>query len=285
MPPLAGGARLLGGDIAAGTHTANLREVAERALAARSGRAREIRSREIRGRAVAASGLRLVDTAYATSTGGERFLEWVTDDDRIAAFVRLALPAGDALWPELEGCALIREVHVYGASLPLGERAGAAAQHAGLGRALIDQVAGIARDAGYARLAVISAVGTRPYYRRLGFRDGGALPAPALSVRSAKRCGARLAARTHEEAHVLADHADLRVVELLRDRRVLLALFADRARDSERRPLSLWRARLARKECAFTSLPCFVCACRRCRGTCAVLSRSALPSDSRRLER
>jgi elongator complex protein 3 len=159
-------------DVAAGTHIANLREVAERALAARGGRAREIRSREIRGRAVAADALRLVDTAYATSVGGERFLEWVTADDRVAGFLRLALPAGGAPWPELAGCALIREVHVYGASLPLGQRADAAAQHAGLGRALVEEAALIARGAGYANLAVISAVGTRPYYRKLGFSDG-----------------------------------------------------------------------------------------------------------------
>ena len=170
------------GDIAAGTHTANLREVAERALAARGGRAQEIRSREIRGRAVAAAGLRLADTAYTTSIGGERFLEWVTAEDRVAGFLRLALPAGNAPLPELAGSALIRELHVYGASLPLGERTGAAAQHAGLGRALVEEAARIARESGYASLAVISAVGTRPYYRRLGFRDGELYQHRVLSV-------------------------------------------------------------------------------------------------------
>ncbi len=169
-------------DVVAGTHTANLREVAERALTARGGRAHEIRSREIRGETVAAGRLRLADTAYATSAGGERFLEWVTADDRVAGFLRLALPAQDAPWPELAGCALIREVHVYGASLPLGLRAGTAAQHAGLGRALVEEAARIARDAGYARLSVISAVGTRPYYRRLGFSDGELYQHRVLSV-------------------------------------------------------------------------------------------------------
>src|SRR6185436_17568165 len=61
-------------DIAAGTHTANLREVAERALLARGGRAVEIRSREVRGRAVEAGELEFRDTAYATSVGAEHFL-------------------------------------------------------------------------------------------------------------------------------------------------------------------------------------------------------------------
>ncbi len=169
-------------DVAAGTHTANLREVAERALAGRGGVAREIRSREIRAGAGGAGGLYLRETAYATSIGGERFLEWVTRDDRLAAFLRLALPRGTAPVPEIEGCALIREVHVYGASLPLGERAESAAQHAGLGRALVAEAARLAAEAGFARLAVISAVGTRPYYRRLGFRDGELYQHRALDV-------------------------------------------------------------------------------------------------------
>ncbi|HKA15478.1 MAG TPA: hypothetical protein VKH41_10715, partial [Myxococcota bacterium] len=159
-------------DVAAGTHTANLREVAERALAARGARLWEIRSREVRGRAIAAAELRLTDTPYATSIGGEHFLEYATHDDSIAAFARLSLPTARADEPELSGAALLREVHVYGASLPLGARAGAAAQHAGLGRSLVAAAARVARDAGFRTLAVISAVGTRPYYRRLGFEDG-----------------------------------------------------------------------------------------------------------------
>jgi elongator complex protein 3 len=159
-------------DVAAGTHTANLREVAERALAARGVRAREIRSREVRDRVTASDARHLRDTVYAHSAGEERFLEWVTADDRLAGFLRLTLPTTDAPWPELDGCALIREVHVYGASLPLGDRAESAAQHVGLGRALVAEAARRARDAGYPKLAVISAVGTRPYYRRLGFADG-----------------------------------------------------------------------------------------------------------------
>ena len=168
-------------DVAAGTHTANLREVAERALAARGARVVEIRSREVRGCAVEAGDLRLTDTAYATSIGEEHFLEFATREDRIAAFARVALPAQRAADPELAGSALLREVHVYGSSLRLGERSGAAAQHAGLGRALVAAAEGIARGAGFGSLAVISSVGTRPYYRRLGFADGDLYQHRALS--------------------------------------------------------------------------------------------------------
>jgi len=161
-------------DVAAGTHTANLREVAERALAERGGRAVEIRSREIRARPAQRGALRLAVHGYATSVGVERFLEWVTPDDRVVGFLRLSLPGAGHAPPldELTGCAVIREVHVYGASAPLGDRPAGAAQHAGLGGALVEEAARLARDAGHARLAVISSVGTRAWYRRLGFRDG-----------------------------------------------------------------------------------------------------------------
>ena len=46
------------------------------------------------------------------------------------------------------------------------------AQHAGLGKRLIETAADIAAARGYARLAVISSIGTREYYRKRGFRDG-----------------------------------------------------------------------------------------------------------------
>ena len=73
---------------------------------------------------------------------------------------------------EIARSALLREVHVYGTSLPLGTPPGAAAQHGGLGTALVEEAARRAREAGHADLAVISAIGTRAWYRGLGFQDG-----------------------------------------------------------------------------------------------------------------
>lgn len=70
------------------------------------------------------------------------------------------------------GEAMIREVHVYGMAERVGERA-AAAQHHGLGRRLVERACAMARAAGYARINVISAVGTREYYCKLGFVDRG----------------------------------------------------------------------------------------------------------------
>jgi elongator complex protein 3 len=161
-------------DIVAGNGLTNFREIAEAELA-RQGRApREIRWREVRGEVVDAEALEIRSTRYDTSTGLEIFFEFVDDRDRLAAFLRLSLPGErDVPTPEeVAGAALIREVHVYGGAVDLGQRREGTAQHRGLGRALIEAAAELARAKGYARLAVISAVGTRPYYRKLGFEDG-----------------------------------------------------------------------------------------------------------------
>jgi elongator complex protein 3 len=116
--------------------------------------------------------LTLVDQVYRTSIGDEHFLEFATADDRLVAFLRLSLPDSPLPEPELRSSALIREVHVYGDSLGLGRRTEGGAQHLGLGKRLIDHAAELARDAGFEDLAVISAVGTRVYYRSHGFSDG-----------------------------------------------------------------------------------------------------------------
>ena len=160
------------GDIVAGNKIANLREVAERRLRDEGRPCRDIRNREIRAEQFETEALRLGAIVYATSAGREIFLQQATPNDRLVAFLRLLLPDGPGPIDELAESAVIREVHVYGASLGIGHRANGEAQHLGLGRGLIDLAAARAREAGFRDLAVISAVGTRAYYRRLGFRDG-----------------------------------------------------------------------------------------------------------------
>jgi elongator complex protein 3 len=61
---------------------------------------------------------------------------------------------------------MIREVHVYGPALNLGEGSSGEAQHIGLGSELIDKAKAMAREAGYDKIAVISAIGTREYYAK-----------------------------------------------------------------------------------------------------------------------
>ena len=102
----------------------------------------------------------------------------MTPQGKIAGFLRLSLPDrsfaaahADELPTTLDE-AMIREVHVYGMAARVGDQ-GQSAQHHGLGRLLVERACEIARDAGYARINVISAIGTREYYRHLGFYDHG----------------------------------------------------------------------------------------------------------------
>jgi elongator complex protein 3 len=134
-----------------------------------------LRCREVRGTQVQLESLRLDDLVYPADGAEEHFISFVTPDDRIAGFIRLSLPGSDS--PEtgladLAGAALIREVHVYGQSLPVGSEASGAAQHIGLGTRLVEEAESIARAHGFERMAVISAVGTRKYYLDRGFERG-----------------------------------------------------------------------------------------------------------------
>lgn len=151
-------------DIVAGNKTTNFRQLVE----ARAKNIKEIRFREIRGQVVRPEDLSLKIITYSTSIGKEKFLQWVTKENRIAGFLRLALPCGRGVIPELEKAALIRELHVYGPALKLGGQVGT--QHSGLGGQLLDKAKTLAK--GYKKLSVISSVGTKEYYRRSGFKDG-----------------------------------------------------------------------------------------------------------------
>lgn len=138
-----------------------------------------IRCREIRGENVDAVGLELRDLTYHAANAEEHFLQYVTPDDQLAGYLRLSfadegkLPAWrDVVLPDLQNAAIIREVHVYGQSLAVGAEQSGAAQHIGLGTALIEEAARLAREAGYQHLAVIAAIGTRRYYAGRGFRMG-----------------------------------------------------------------------------------------------------------------
>jgi elongator complex protein 3 len=112
---------------------------------------------------------------YQASAAEEHFISFVTPDDKLAGFIRLSLPGQDSPQTgisDLDGAALIREVHVYGQSLPVGAEKEGAAQHAGLGTRLLEEAEAVAQASGFKRMAVISAVGTRGYYIDRGFKRG-----------------------------------------------------------------------------------------------------------------
>jgi elongator complex protein 3 len=74
--------------------------------------------------------------------------------------------------PEIRNHALIREVHVYGQALDIGEREVGKPQHYGIGKELIKTAEKTAREEGFEQISVISAIGTREYYRKLGYTLG-----------------------------------------------------------------------------------------------------------------
>ncbi|MBL8145303.1 MAG: tRNA uridine(34) 5-carboxymethylaminomethyl modification radical SAM/GNAT enzyme Elp3 [Anaerolineae bacterium] len=163
-----------GTDIVAGSKETNFRQRVEAELLRRGQPSADIRAREVRFRAVDAETLALDELRYDTSAGREVFLQFVDSGRAIAGFLRLALPDQTLppLMPDLAGAAIIREVHVYGQAVELGESGQGRAQHQGLGTRLLERAAELAAAEGYAHLAVISAVGTRSYYRQRGFTDG-----------------------------------------------------------------------------------------------------------------
>jgi elongator complex protein 3 len=144
-------------------------------LKARGTQCECIRCREVRGRTVAEENLQLEDLVYQAGPAEEHFLSFVTPEDKLAGFLRLSLPGENS--PEtglsdLDGAALVREVHVYGQSLEVGGSKDGAAQHIGLGTQLLEEAARISKEKGFRKLAVISAVGTREYYAGRGFGMG-----------------------------------------------------------------------------------------------------------------
>ncbi|MDP2966491.1 MAG: tRNA uridine(34) 5-carboxymethylaminomethyl modification radical SAM/GNAT enzyme Elp3 [Pelolinea sp.] len=169
--------------IVEGSKRSSLRQDVHVELARRCQRCRCVRCREIRDQAVDTGSLQLKDFVYHPADAEEHLISYSTPDDRLAGYLRLSLPAAApmkdridvrnhlyALIPELNGAALIREVHIYGQSLEVGTDLPGAAQHSGLGTSLLEKAEEYAKQAGFKSLVVIAAVGTRLYYEKRGFK-------------------------------------------------------------------------------------------------------------------
>jgi elongator complex protein 3 len=167
-------------DIVVGNKMTNLREVAEKQADLEQVERREIRSREIKNDVIHSDDLVLDIITFETTMSTEYFMQYIRKSDRkIAGFLRLQLPKytqdqDNSYFPhpfysELDNCAMIREVHVYGNVVDVGVSEAGRAQHLGLGSKLIEKAKEIARDQNYKKLAVISAIGTRDYYSDRGF--------------------------------------------------------------------------------------------------------------------
>jgi len=119
---------------------------------------------------------------YEASGGTEVFCSYeYRRTGRIAGFVRMRIPSDKAHRSEARGSAVVRELRVYGRLVGIGQRQLNAWQHKGLGTSLMAEAEKQAsEDFGLPRMLVTSAVGTRNYYRRLGYERAGPYMAKRL---------------------------------------------------------------------------------------------------------
>jgi elongator complex protein 3 len=155
----------------AGVDRTNLRQYVDELAKSKGVTSRDIKAREI--------GLENIDGVpeiiireYTASDGKEYFISMELQD-KILGFVRLRIPSR-CLHPVItETSALIRELHVYGQAVGIGQSDDSKTQHKGLGKKLMAKAEEIAIDNGKDKIIIISGVGVRGYYRKLGYRLEG----------------------------------------------------------------------------------------------------------------
>lgn len=181
--------------IEAGPKISNLRQLVEKKSNCQCIRCREIKGGMIKGEMI----LDRID--YDSSDGKEIFLQFISSPScrggdvrrtdgmqkqKLYALLRLRIPSlhtpppfqgedwKEVLYrkiPALKNSALIREVHTYGKLVSVSKRDKKAAQHIGLGKKLIKEAERISKkEFGLNKIAVISGVGARDYYRKLGYQ-------------------------------------------------------------------------------------------------------------------
>ncbi len=177
--------------IADGVKHGNLRQLVQEELQKRGTRCYCIRCREV-GQATLRgeinSNLTHVEMqriSYQASTGTEIFLSYEDAElDLLVGYLRLRIPSGKAHRPEIVGqdAAIVRELHVFGQTVPVGSRVEGAFQHKGYGFRLLQESERIAREEFDRRkMLVISALGTKPYYARFGYTHDGPYMSKPLS--------------------------------------------------------------------------------------------------------
>ena len=172
-------------EIIAGPKSGNLRQFVLKKLEEEGYSCKCIRCREagLSKKPARPEDLKLDREDYESSGGKEVFLSFVDSDDSIYGFLRLRKPSTKAHRPEIthDSC-IVRELHVYGKSLKLGERKDDEIQHSGIGKKLMSEAERITKEEfDSKKLLVISAVGTREYYKKLGYSLNGPYMAKKLA--------------------------------------------------------------------------------------------------------
>ncbi|WP_225334449.1 tRNA uridine(34) 5-carboxymethylaminomethyl modification radical SAM/GNAT enzyme Elp3 [Halomicrobium urmianum] len=162
--------------IEGGVWKSNLRQLARQRMEEHGWTCDCIRCREVGMNDEDPEEVTLDTTTYEAGGGTEHFISFEDrEKDLLVGFCRLRFP-NDPVRRELENAAIVRELHVYGSQVGVGQAAETDSdhQHQGYGRRLLREAEERAADAGFDKLAVISGIGVRQYYReKLGYQQDG----------------------------------------------------------------------------------------------------------------
>lgn len=162
-----------------GCKTINMRQLIQADMEKQGITCQCIRCREIKADTVDAKNVEMRRLNYKANGGDEIFLTFdEKEKDKLISLLRLRIPSQyftkeAHFLPELENCALIREVHTYGIQTVVGGSDGNT-QHFGFGRKLLAEAERIAQEEyGLKKIAVIAGTGVREYYRKFGYELKG----------------------------------------------------------------------------------------------------------------
>jgi len=148
--------------IVAGNKITNLRQI----MQARGVKCNCIRCREVKSGVIKNNG-QLDILQYQSSGGTEYFISADSPDKKVLyGFCRLRLDSSSPV-----ASAIVRELHVYGELVSVG--AMKKVQHSGLGKALLNKAEEIVRAHKLPNISIISGIGVRGYYKKLGYRLHG----------------------------------------------------------------------------------------------------------------
>ncbi|WP_407431451.1 tRNA uridine(34) 5-carboxymethylaminomethyl modification radical SAM/GNAT enzyme Elp3 [Methanobrevibacter sp.] len=172
--------------IEAGVQKSNLGELVYNKLDENQINCQCIRCREIGHKKTnenyALDDFRLFKESY-TACGGEETFISIEDknEESIAGFLRFRIPSENSFRPEITNkTALIRELHVYGNMIQIGDKNPAIGQHTGFGEKLLKEAENLAIDNDKDEIAIISGIGSRNYYRKFGYERKGPYMAKKL---------------------------------------------------------------------------------------------------------